>query len=175
GQMSQLHQAALGLAKRGCAIFPCQPRGKNPACRNGFKDATINLTHINTWWGACPDLNIGIATGTPSGFFVLDVDNKKDGESSLKRLEKANGPLPPSVEVITGNGRHIYFRVGEHGPVFCSRDQIGSGLDIRGDGGYVIAPPSVHESGRRYTWSVDSASDFADAPEWLHALIIAAN
>jgi Bifunctional DNA primase/polymerase, N-terminal/Primase C terminal 1 (PriCT-1) len=169
--MSQLHAAALSLARLGCAIFPCQPRDKTPACRNGFKDATINPAHIDTWWEACPDLNIGIATGTPSGFFVLDIDNDKDGEASLRKLEEAYGALPPTVESVTGKGRHCYFRQGEYGPVGCSRDQIGPGLDIRGDGGYVIAPPSIHPNGGVYRWSVDSASDFAEAPDWLHAQI----
>jgi hypothetical protein len=168
--MSQLHNAALALAKLGCAIFPCQPRGKSPVSRDGFKAATTNTNHIDTWWSAGPDCNIGIATGTPSGFWVLDIDGE-EGELSLRELEQASGALPNTVEAITGKGRHCYFRIGEHGSVGVSAGQIANGLDIRGDGGYVLAPPSVHPSGRVYAWSVDSAKDFAEAPDWLYALI----
>jgi hypothetical protein len=166
----ELHTAALELARLGCAVFPCQPRGKTPATQNGCKDATTDPVRINSWWNAYPDLNIGIATGAVSGFFVVDVDGEK-GEASLRKLEEAHEPLPPTVEAITGKGRHCYFRLGEHGQICNTAGLIGVGLDIRGDGGYVLAPPSIHPSGRAYTWSVDSAKEFADAPDWLHALI----
>src|SRR5262249_35806067 len=84
-----------------------------------------------------------------------------------------HGALPPTVEAITGKGRHCYFRM--RGSIRNSVGQIAAGLDIRGDGGYVIAPPSVHPSGRAYTWSVDAPDNFVDAPDWLHTLINAAN
>ena len=158
--------AALDLARRGLAVFPCQPRGKEPACSNGLLAATTDLARITLWWESIPDLNIGIATGAVSGVFVLDVDGT-EGEQSLRQLEQSNGALPPTVEAITGKGRHCYFRIGEHGAVRNSASQIAPGLDIRGDGGYVIAPPSIHPSGRPYAWSVDTERDFADAPDWL--------
>jgi len=165
---------ALALAQRGLAVLPCQPRGKMPACARGVLDATTDSVRINAWWRSVPDLNVGIATGAPSGVFVLDVDGD-DGEASLRKLETEHSNLPPTIEVITGKGRHCYFRIGEYGPVKNSAGQIAPGLDVRGDGGYVIAPPSVHPSGRAYAWSVDSASTFADAPGWLHSLTGANN
>ena len=165
--------AALDLARRGLAVFPCQPRGKEPACSNGLLAATTDLARITLWWESIPDLNIGIATGAVSGVFVLDVDGM-EGEQSLRQLEQSNGELPPTVEAITGKGRHCYFRIGEHGAVRNSASQIAPGLDIRGDGGYVIAPPSVHPSGRPYAWSVDTTRDFADAPDWLLTMVAAA-
>jgi hypothetical protein len=165
-----MQAAALDLARRGLAVFPCQPRGKEPACSNGLLAATTDFARITRWWGCIPDLNIGIATGAASGVFVLDVDGT-EGEQSLRQLEQSNGALPPTVEAITGKGRHCYFRIGEHGAVRNSASQIAPGLDIRGDGGYVIAPPSTHPSGRAYAWSVDSEPDYADAPDWLHELI----
>ena len=168
--MTTMHAAALQLAQQGLAVFPCQPRGKEPACDTGLHAATTDAECINRWWCAVPDLNIGVATGMVSGIFVLDIDGE-DGEGSLLRLEGEHGALPPTVEVITGKGRHCYFRT--HGLIHNSVGQIGIGLDIRGDGGYVIAPPSVHPSGRAYTWSVDTADNFADAPDWLHTLIAA--
>jgi len=165
---------ALALAQRGLAVLPCQPRGKTPACARGVLDATTDPERINGWWRSVPDLNVGIATGAASGVFVLDVDGD-DGEASLRKLETEHGNLPTTIEVITGKGRHCYFRIGEYGPITNSASQIAPGLDVRGDGGYVIAPPSVHPSGRVYAWSVDSANKFADAPDWLHWLTGANN
>ena len=164
---SELHECALALASRGVPIFPCQPRGKEPVTSNGCKAATTNTVAIDRWWTAAPDMNIGIATGEVAGFFVVDVDGQ-EGEASLRDLEVANGELPPTVEVITGRGRHLYFRIGEHEMPRNSAGAIGVGIDTRGTGGYVMAPPSVHPSGRKYEWSVDCADRFADAPDWLH-------
>jgi hypothetical protein len=163
--MNSLHTAALELAEKGLAVFPCQPRGKAPACDAGLHAATTDPERINRWWRAFPDLNIGIATGAVSRVFVLDVDGD-DGEASLRKLEGEHSILPSTVEVITGKGRHCYFQFGKH-KIGNSAGQLGTGLDIRGDGGYVIAPPSIHPSGRSYAWSVDAAQDFAAAPDWL--------
>ncbi|TIT00216.1 bifunctional DNA primase/polymerase [Mesorhizobium sp.] len=163
---AHLHRAALAYATRGTPVFPCQPRGKEPATGRGLHDATTDRAVIESWWGSVPELNIGIPTGTPSGFWVLDIDNE-DGEASLRGLEAAHAPLPPTVEAITGRGRHLYFRLGEH-TLRNSAGRIGTGIDVRADGGYVLAPPSTHPSGRAYAWSVDSADAFADAPEWLY-------
>jgi hypothetical protein len=166
-----LHTAALAYNAKGWAIFPCQPRGKTPACARGCLDAVANdPARINTWWGIVPDLNIGVATGAPSGFFVLDIDGD-DGETSLRELEAKRGKLPATIEAITARGRHCYFRIGEHGDIRNSAGMVAPGLDIRGSGGYVLVPPSIHPSGRAYAWSVDSADEFADAPEWLHERI----
>jgi len=163
-------QTAMALAQQGLAVFPCQPRGKVPVTSRGVHDATIESDRIKKWWSAVPDLNIGVATGSVSGFWVLDVDGD-EGEASLRKVEAEHCPLPSTIEVITGKGRHLYFRLGEQGPVKNSARQVAPGIDVRGDGGYVLAPPSIHPSGRAYTWSVDSANEFADAPDWLYALV----
>ncbi len=165
-----LHQAALAYAKRGVAVLPLQPRGKTPATASGVKQATTDTAIIDSWWTAAPDMNVAIATGSRSGVFVLDVDAEA-GEQSLRELERANGDLPETVEAITGKGRHCYFRLGNGVSIRNSVGKLGPGLDIRGDEGYAAAPPSIHPSGRKYEWSVDCAAEFADAPEWLHALI----
>lgn len=167
--ISKLHAAAIDLAKRGISVFPCAPKSKVPACQRGVHEATTDLERLESWWGKIPDLNIGVATGAVSGFFVLDVDGE-NGEASLRELEAKYGALPPTVEVITGKGRHLYFRLGEH-PIGNTAGTIAAGLDTRGDGGYVLAPPSLHPSGARYCWSVDSGSELADAPEWLYELL----
>jgi hypothetical protein len=160
--------AAIALAQRGLSVFPCQPRGKEPATSRGLHDATTDLDRINKWWRAVPDLNIAIATGPVSGIWVLDVDGD-DGEASLRKFEAEQGALPSTVEVITGRGRHLYFRATRD--IKNSAGQVAAGIDTRGAGGYVLAPPSIHPSGRAYAWSVDSGSEFTDAPDWLVALV----
>src|SRR5262249_35638808 len=170
--MSTMHDAALQLAQKGLAVFPCQPRGKEPASDAGLHAATTDVERINRWWRAFPDLNIGVATGTASGIFVLDIDGENGGGSLLK-LNSGHAAVPPRVEAIAGKVRHAFIRIGKY-KICNSVGQIGIGLDIRGDGGYVIAPPSIHPSGRPYAWSVDTARDFADAPDWLIAMVAAA-
>ena len=161
---------ALALAARGFHVFPCRPRDKRPATATGLKAATTDQAIIRQWWRQQPDCNIGIATGTISEVFVLDIDGD-DGESGLSRLEREFGELPATVASITGGGgRHLFFRCPER-PVRNSAGQIAAGLDVRGDGGYVISPPSIHASGRPYCWSVDSAAAIASAPDWLLARI----
>ena len=162
-----LHAAARKYAELGMPVFPLQPRGKAPATASGCLQATTDTAVIGRWWDAAPDMNVAIATGGASGVFVVDVDDEI-GEATIRELERANGALPSTVESLTGRGRHIWFRLGEHDPVRNSAGKIGPGVDIRGNGGYVVAPPSVHPTGRKYEWSVDSACDFAEAPDWLH-------
>jgi len=162
-------RTALALARHSLHVFPCLPRDKRPACPNGVKDASAVLEVIQQWWQARPDCNIAVATGAISGSFAIDIDGT-DGELQLRRLESDYGTLPATVEVITGNGRHLYFRMPEV-PIRNSAGKIAAGIDVRGDGGYCIAPPSVHPGGRRYHWSVDSAGSFAAPPDWLLARI----
>jgi hypothetical protein len=160
---------AIALAKRGLAVFPCWPQTKRPATVNGFKDATKNLVAIREWWQQEPNFNVAIATGAVSGVFVVDIDDA-DAECELRKLEAENGSLPATVEVITARGRHAYFRMLA-AVVRNSAGKIAHGIDVRGDGGYVLAPPSIHPSGRAYAWSVDCAKTLAAAPDWLLARI----
>jgi Bifunctional DNA primase/polymerase, N-terminal/Primase C terminal 1 (PriCT-1) len=164
-------RTALKLAERGLAVFPCLARLKAPATQRGFKDATTDAATIEKWWRLGPDYNIGVATGEVSNIVVVDLDGG-EAETALKRLEDANSPLPPTVESITGRGRHAWLRWPGR-PVPCSAGKLAPGVDIKGDGGYVIAPPSIHPTGRCYSWSVDSANTFAAAPDWLVEKIVA--
>jgi hypothetical protein len=148
-------------------------RDKRPAVANGVNAATTNAEIIQQWWRQLPAANIGVATGKPSGIFVVDADGI-DAEAELRKLEAQHGTLPASVEAITARGRHIYFRMPAT-DLRNSTGKIAAGVDVRGTGGFVIAPPSIHPSGRRYTWSVDSASAIADAPAWLLAKIAPSN
>jgi hypothetical protein len=162
-------RTALALARHGLHVFPCLPRGKQPACPHGLKDASADAEIITSWWQARPDCNIAVATGNISKVFVIDVDGV-DGELELRRLEAEHGELPPTVEAITGNGRHVYFRMPNI-PVRNSASRVAPGIDVRADGGYCIVPPSTHPTGKQYAWSVDSAAAFAEAPAWLLARI----
>ncbi len=164
--MTPLGQAAIALGARGLRVFPCWPRKKEPAIRDNLRLAAVDETIVRRFWGEQGVYNIGVATGPGSGVWVLDIDGWR--ERTLSRLEAEHGAMPPTVEAISGAGRHLYFRWPDGAEIRNSQDRVDiPGLDVRGDGGYVLAPPSVHPSGRAYCWSVDSASAFADAPRWL--------
>jgi hypothetical protein len=158
-------RAALQLAEKGLAVFPCQPQSKRPATMHGVKDATKDPGAIEAWWHQVPIYNLAVATGEVSGIIVLDVDNT-DAEAELRKLEHEHSTLPATVESITARGRHLFFRHPGI-EVHNSAGKLAPGIDIRGNGGYIVAPPSVHPSGKRYCWSVDSASAFAEVPQWL--------
>ena len=106
--------------------------------------------------------NIGVATGLISGVWVFDVDGS-NGASTLRDLEAKNGNLPATLISITSAGPHFWFRAT--GEIQSSAGRVGVGLDVRGDGGYVVAPPSVHPDGPVYRWGNDVP--IATAPDWL--------
>lgn len=165
-------RAALAFAKRGIPIFPCVPRGKKPINKHGCLGATSDPAVIRDWWLREPNANLAVATGARAGIFVLDVDGN-EGESSLRHLVSTYGDLPNTVEYTTGGGgRHIWFRLPE-GPaeIRNSVSRLGAHLDVRGEGGSAIVPPSIHGSGRRYRWSPTSAHAIAEPPDWLIALV----
>ena len=152
--------AALRYARKGYPVFPLN--GKVPAIKGGHGclDATTDEAKIIEWWqGNFADCNIGLALGKQSGVWALDVDNDKGGRESLERLEHEHGPLPDTVRQITGNGMHYFFRLnGED--ISNSVSQLGPGLDVRSEGGYVVVAPSIHPDTRTpYRW-VDGHSPF---------------
>ena len=119
--------------------------------KNGLNDGTTNEEIIDSWWTKNPRANIGIRTGTESGIIVLDIDPRHEGNVSLAQLEQKHGNLPVTGEVLTGGGgRHLFFK--HPGGTAGSKAGLAPGLDVRGDGGYVVAPPSNHISGRCYQW-----------------------
>lgn len=180
-------EQALAHAECGRAVFPvywvlpdgrcscgdsdCKSPGKHPLTPTGFRAATTDPGRIRRWWGKLPEANIGFPTGMGSGVVVLDVDPRHHGNESLAALEREHGPLPTTVEAITGGGgRHLYFLSPGH-PIRNSAGSLGSGLDIRGDGGYVLLPGSV--TAHAYIWEVRSHPDdiaMAAMPGWLLAL-----
>jgi hypothetical protein len=165
-QVRVMIKTALALAAKGLFVFPLWPGTKQPRTEHGCKDATTDPFVITGWWEPEPALNIAVATGAASKVFVVDIDGL-DAEAELSKLEAANGELPATVESITARGRHIWFQYPVDRQVKNTASKIAPKIDTRADGGYVLVPPSLHPSGKRYTWSVDSASTFAAAPDWL--------
>ncbi len=182
--MSNIVDAAVQYARKCWPVFPlhtiqngqcscgnpeCSSPGKHPRVKNGVKEATTDQQTIKDWWTRWPDANIAIATGAISGLIVLDVDPRHDGDDSLQELLNEYGSIPETVEVKTGGGgRHIFFQ--HPGGKIGNRANLLPGLDIRADGGYVVAAPSVHASGNPYEWELSSHPDeinIAPMPEWL--------
>lgn len=150
---------ALAYAARGVPVFPCRP-DKSPYVKGGFKAASKDPDQIGRWWARWPDALIGMPTGAASEMWVLDVDE-------LATFEAANITLPTTRRARTGKGLHYYFRYDPAHPVTNKqRDNRRPGTDVRGDGGYVILPPSLHPSGRRYEWE-DECQPVIAPPEIL--------
>ena len=173
---SQLQRHAEYYTKNmGLRIFPCN--GKIPATPHGCKDATTDPAQIAEWWGGGSTYNVAIATG--SGLVVLDVDTAHDagkfGDETLADLERQYGPLPETWTCLTGGGGvHYYFQCDD--PALTVAAGFAPGLDYRGTGGYVIAPPSIHPTtGRAYEWEASSTPTsvpLAPLPDWLHRLML---
>jgi Bifunctional DNA primase/polymerase, N-terminal len=160
--MSDLLAAALDYAARGLPVFPCLPVGKAPAVPRGFLSATTNPATIRRFW-TDPERNIGIPTGVLSSVWVLDIDGV-EGEASLRALETKHGAIPKTRTVVTARGKHLWFAYPGSVPTTVGR--IGPGIDTRGDDGYVIVPPSVHQTGRRYAF-LHPWAPIEPAPAWL--------
>lgn len=162
---------AIEYGKYGWNVFPLLPRSKAPACPNGFHDAVKDEASIRTLWGTRTNLNLGIATGDVSGFWVLDIDPDKGGKESLDEIENKYGSLPSTLKSKTGGGgSHLCFKIPKGISINCSIGKIGKGIDIRANGGYIAAPPSIHPNGTQYSWD---ENEIAEAPAWLIKLIVA--
>jgi len=168
-----LYSAPGGVCS--CGDLDCQNPGKHPRTDHGFKDATQDQDRIAAWWKRWPDANIGIPTGAVSGLLVVDCDPRNGGPADRSELIERRDPIPDTAEATTGGGgRHLYFRYGG-GAVPKS---LGLGIDLKGDGGYVVAPPSIHASGNRYQWDgiagAKALLNLAEPPAWLLEYITAA-
>lgn len=147
-----LAEAALDLANCGVAVFPLIPRRKEPladAAPHGHRDATDKPRAVRAWWAQYPDANIGIATGERSGIVAVDIDGP-DGRESASRFT-----LAPTLTVVTGRpdgGNQLYYQWPDHELKGFNDGRIGKGLDLRGDGNYVVAVPSIHPSLNPYRY-----------------------
>jgi hypothetical protein len=161
--MSDLLAAALDYAARGLPVFPLVPAGKAPAVSRGFLSATTNPATIRRFW-TNPEYNVAIPTGARTGFWALDVDGA-EGAATLRALELKHGAIPKTRTVVTARGKHAWFAYPGAVPTTVGR--IGAGIDTRGDDGYVVAPPSIHQTGHRYAFLDDPWAPIEPAPAWL--------
>lgn len=185
--MTARQELALGYAKAGYTVFPvhevdirgvctcrkgaeCGSPGKHPRIDGGFKGATSDEATVRRWWSQWPNANIGIATGRPSGVFAVDVDKRSGGYESLERWEAERGELPATLTSLTGGGgRHLFYRYPQDGDLPGRINWI-QGVDIKSDGGYVVAPGSNHAAGAPYQWR-DVETPIAEAPSALLSAI----
>lgn len=154
-EVKSMKEWALYYAELGLAVFPLAYRNKVPAIEGGCKAATTEKSKIERWWNQNPRYNIGIATGNKSNGLVvidLDVDKNKgiDGYEVLRDWQNKHGELPETWQSITGRGGYHYF----YKDTITHSNKVGlyEGVDIRGEGGYIVAPPSVHPNGNTYEW-----------------------
>jgi len=154
-------------------IFPCSPLDKKPLTTNGFYDATTDEKTIREWWRRWPNAMVGVPTGSVSGFWVLDLDlddsKGKDGIQEWKKISKSHELVLTRVHRTPRGGEHMLFRYDPERPVGSSTDRVGRGIDTRGDGGYVVIPPSRNSEGREYT---SNGKEILEAPDWLLELVV---
>lgn len=165
--MSSVLSSAIYYAERGYPVLPLKPGSKVPATRNGKDDATTDVEQIRRWFQPDSIYNIGVLTGEISRTLVVDIDERNDGFSSFERLERTFGKLPNTLSAKTGGGgKHLYFRVPAGVEGLRDRPNVDGyvGVDLKAFG-YVVAAPSIHESGNAYCW--ENEADIASAPEWL--------
>jgi hypothetical protein len=176
---------ALKYAQKGWRVIPlhtpkdngecscnkdcAKNNGKHPRTMRGLKDATTDAEKIRFWWECWRDANIGIVTGPESGFLVLDVDPRSGGNDSLQDLENEIGELPATLTSRTGGDGFHYLFVHSGEQIKNSSGKVGKGLDIKAKDGYIVAPPSLHASGKRYEW-IDESAEIAPLPLWLSHL-----
>jgi len=190
---NDLLTAALQYAELGLSVIPvhsindgglcsckdrklCTSPGKHPRTQNGIYNATRDRGEIESFWSKWPDANIGIATGRPSGIVVIDIDHRNGGFETFEKLDAYLGPLPITPMVFTGgNGAHLIFKLPA---ITVRKAAAGPGIDVLGDGFMMVAPPSRHVSGKRYSWEQGLSPDHirpADLPrkwlEWLERLV----
>lgn len=155
----------------------CTSPGKHPHSKHGTREPLKSGLDVDLYWHEFPLCNIGIATGRASGVVVLDVDPGKGGWDSMKQLWARYGPPGPTLCSVTGGGgRHILFRY----PGDAMQNAVGymPGIDIRADGGLIVAPPSLHGSGKLYRWHKDGHPRNkipAPMPKWMEVFSKAAD
>jgi hypothetical protein len=172
---------ALAYAALGWRVAPIKPGFKFPKGMEDWQErATTDEATIRRWWQKFPDYGVSIVAGVISNIVWLDVDPRHGGDETLADLEHEHGPLPDTVESLTGGGgRHIGFKMPPG--VVITNDagkRLGPGLDVRGEGGQIVAPPSIHpDTGRAYVWEALSdpleGCQVADMPSWLVSMLTA--
>jgi putative DNA primase/helicase len=166
GDAKSTLDAAMAYTSRGWHVFPLAPHSKVPLKgSNGFRDATTNPATLRRWFGQRFPYNVAVRTGLISGLLMLDADGQ-EGVENLERLQAEHGRLPATLMSQSSRGPHLWFTLAV--PVPGSDSKLAPKIDVRADGGYAVAPPSIHPSGAIYRW-LNKLSP-APAPDWLIAL-----
>ena len=179
---------AVSYAEHDWAVFPiwpvvgrscacpdpaCDAAGKHPLTR-GWQNSVASVPAVRSAWaGRLGRRGIGVACGARSGVWALDVDPRHGGTEALAGLERDYGPLPRSLRSRTGGGGlHVLFAWPDDGLRVTNSNGLPPGLDVRGTGGFVVLPPSMHASGRRYEWEMlPRDAQLEPAPAWLLELV----
>jgi hypothetical protein len=163
--------AALDYLRRGWSVVPVRAVGKQPLVSwLDYQKKRATPDEVRAWFEKWPSANVGIVTGQISNLVVLDIDRAHGGEESLAELESRHGPMPATVTALSGGGgRHFYFAAPADPTPLRSRVGIALGIDVRAEGGMIVAPPSHHSSGGRYRWitAPDDAETLSGLPRWL--------
>lgn len=146
-----------------CRRMDCRTPGKHPLTQHGKDDASTDLAQVTEWWRRWSWANVGACP--PAGVVVLDVDPRHGGDVELDRLTVRHGPLPDTLTAVTGSGG-LHVWLAYWGP---ARGVLCPGVDVKTERGYLVMPPSLHLSGRRYQWVREVAT--ASAPRWVRALL----
>lgn len=156
-------------------VFPIKPREKSPPLCKWQMEASRNLEKVLEWWKQYPDANIGLRCGVTSSVVVIDVDPNHTGDESLLELFSKYQNFPDTPLCLSGGGgRHFFFKHPIDVRIPSRNGQLAVGIDVKADGGYVVLPPSVHPSGKRYEWEISSPPSKVDLPPlpiWLFDLI----
>ncbi len=167
---TDINACAKTYLDQNWSIIPLRHKDKRATLRwQEFQYRRATQEDIDSWLSRWPDMNLGVVTGIVSRLVIMDINPTHGGDDSLFDLEQSYGSLPRTVEAITGGGgHHLYFQ--HPGGVVHNRVGFAPGIDIRGDGGYVVAPPSLHVSGVRYSWAPGHApgeTTIAPLPDWV--------
>jgi putative DNA primase/helicase len=162
--------AAIFQASEGIAVFPCSSRTKQPLTAHGFIDATCDIEQIKEWWAKYPDAIIGSPTGKKTNRVIVDTDSDRGEQELMLLAEQAGAVWPETYTVKTGHGKHFYFNYPGKAEIGNSARRLPDNVDIRGEGGYVILPPSPHPAGGFY--EIINHVPKADLPGWLLTLLV---
>jgi len=157
--MSELGKQAEEYARVGWYVFPLKPRDKTPLTAHGLNDATTKVETVRSWWGKVPQANIGLNCGK-SGLVAIDLDQRGayDGLAEWEAIAQKHGlHLQTAVSLTGGGGRHLLFRVPPGCQIKNSAGKLAPGIDVRGAGGYIVLPPSLHPTGNLYRWEAEQA------------------
>lgn len=165
-------RSAFELCQWGWKVFPLAPGSKIPAISKrdggrGCLDATNDAEKIAEWHKRFPAANIGVACGEPSGIIVVDLDPRNGSEETIEKFRQRKWWFPDTVSVRTANGGlHLYYAFEPS--LKNSKSVLGKGIDVKTTGGYVVAPPSVLDGGKRYEWLLSPLGDHLPRPPmWM--------